>query len=301
MSATLIAVVLTLVLGHTVPSLASLRRMDWLLDWRRYVGGLGENDGALRGRAGLALILTLPVLLIGLLQISLRDPLYGLPGFGFAVLMLFYCWGPRDLDLDVERVVDATDTQGKRDAAGVFLPAGAVGLPNGAILDGPALVEGIFDGALRRWFGPLFWFLLFGPAAAFLYRISAVLALDETHADMPPEQRESARWVLRVLDWPVAQLMTLALALVAHFDAVLGAWRAWHAGGMRLDTGFLGAAARASVEFEIAEDEAYATQGTSSLAAPALLELRDAMSLIWRMLLLWLAVLALFVIAGWVH
>ena len=29
-------------------------------------------------------------------------------------------------------------------------------------------------------------------------------------------------------------------------------------------------------------------------------ELRDAMSLVWRILLLWLTVLALFVIAGWV-
>ena len=33
--------------------------------------------------------------------------------------------------------------------------------------------------------------------------------------------------------------------------------------------------------------------------APGLLELRDAMSLVWRVLLLWLGVLALFVLAGW--
>jgi AmpE protein len=38
------------------------------------------------------------------------------------------------------------------------------------------------------------------------------------------------------------------------------------------------------------------------IAAPisGLPELRDAMSLVWRILLLWLALLALFVIAGWV-
>jgi AmpE protein len=295
MSATLIAVVLTLVLGHAVPSLASLRRFDWLLEWRRHVGGLGESDGALRGRAGLALIIALPVLVIGLLQIALREPMYGLPGFGFAVLLLFYCWGPRDLDQDVERVIDAAGAQAKREVAAVFLPSGSP-----QTLDGPALVEGVFDSALHRWFGPLFWFLLLGPVGALLYRIGALLALDDAHADMPSEQRESARWLQRVLDWPVAQLMTLALALVAHFDAVLGAWRAWHAGGMRLDSGFLGAAARASVEFEVAEDEAYATDDQGTLAAPALLELRDAMSLVWRMLLLWLAVLGLFVIAGFV-
>ena len=29
-------------------------------------------------------------------------------------------------------------------------------------------------------------------------------------------------------------------------------------------------------------------------------ELRDAMNLVWRILILWLAVIALFVVAGWV-
>jgi AmpE protein len=37
-----------------------------------------------------------------------------------------------------------------------------------------------------------------------------------------------------------------------------------------------------------------------SRGVPGLPELRDAMSLVWRILLLWLAVLALFVIGGWV-
>jgi AmpE protein len=81
---------------------------------------------------------------------------------------------------------------------------------------------------------------------------------------------------------------------------VLAAWRDWHARhGAGLDLGFLGAAARASVDCELAEEDAYAIDGPAQ--APALLELRDAMSLVWRVLLLWLAVLALFVVAGFVN
>ena len=87
-------------------------------------------------------------------------------------------------------------------------------------------------------------------------------------------------------------------ALAADFDRVVGAWRDWHAqGGLRLDIGFLGAAARASVASELAEEDAYAVDGPPQ--ASALLELRDAMSLVWRILLLWLGVLALLVLAGW--
>ena len=48
----------------------------------------------------------------------------------------------------------------------------------------------------------------------------------------------------------------------------------------------------------MAEEDAYAVDGPAQ--APALLELRDAMSLVWRVLLLWLAVLAILVVAGFV-
>jgi AmpE protein len=304
MSATLIAVIVVLIAGHAVQSLAALRRFDWLVEWRRYVGGQSEAEGALNGRIGLLLVIGLPVLLIGLLQLALRQSLWGVPWFVFAVLLLFYCWGPRDLDLDVESIVDAPDAAHKRDAAANLLsatssPESATPTSDGSGLDGHVLVEAVFNGALRRWFGPLLWFLLLGPAGAFAYRIIALLAIDPAHADAPIAQREDARWLLSLLDWPVAQLMTFALALAANFDAVFGAWRDWHAGGVRLDTGFLGAAGRASVDIEIADDDTDLPDGSALAATPALLELRDAMSLVWRMLLLWLAVIALFVIAHW--
>ena len=302
MAATLIAVVVVLIAGHAAQSLAVLRRFDWLVDWRRYVNGLSSDaDNALNGRAGLMLIVGLPVLLIGLLQLALRHQLFGVPGFVFAVLLLFYCWGPRDLDLDVEAIVDAPDAERKRNAAASLLQSDpAAPAADSPALDGHALVEGVFTSALRRWFGPLLWFLLLGPAGALLYRIGALLGSDPAHADVPTAQRDAARWLLAVLEWPVAQLMTLALALAANFDAVFRAWRDWHVDGARLDTGFLGAAARASVDIEIADDDTDVSGGSAMTATPALLELRDAMSLIWRMLLLWLAVLALFVIARFI-
>ncbi|HTA66585.1 MAG TPA: hypothetical protein VK753_13900 [Xanthomonadaceae bacterium] len=292
MSAALIAVVVVLVAGHMAASLASLRRFDWLVEWRRYVVGTSMPDGALSGRAGLLLIVGLPVLLVGLLQLALHDSLWGLPGFVFATLLLFYCWGPRDLDLDVDAIVAAPDSEQKRDAAASLLHADPV-----PPLDGHVLVAAVFNGALRRWFGPLFWFFLLGPAGALLYRMIALLGDDAAHDEEPVAQHEDARWLLTALDWPVAQLMTIALALAANFDAVFSAWREWHAGGLRLDTGFLAAAARASVDVEIADDDTDLPDGDAIAASPALLELRDAMSLVWRMLLLWLAVIAIFVIA----
>ena len=105
------------------------------------------------------------------------------------------------------------------------------------------------------------------------------------------------------------------------------------AGGaaLRLATRMLAAVGRASVRQELDEEAAYAEGGgahaspgvsgetadavepgdagvlplgvpmASAVDAPLDQAMRDAMSLVWRVLLAWLAVLALFVVAGWVN
>lgn len=290
MSAALIAVVVSLLLGHIVPSLPSLRRYDWFIGWLHWLGR--QTGGEWPNRIGLLIAVGLPLLAVGAAQFLIDDLWYGLPAFGFALLALLYTWGPRDLSLDVEEVIEARGPEARRAAAVALFPEG--GEP---VVEGPTLVAAVFRCALWRWFGVLFWFLVAGAVGALGYRLISLCAQGEARRSLPAGQRGLARVSLAVLNWPVAQLMTFALALAADFDRVLSAWRDWHAQGVRLDPGFLDAAARASVASELAEEDAYAVDGPAQ--APDLLELRDAMSLVWRILLLWLGVLALLVLAGW--
>jgi AmpE protein len=226
--------------------------------------------------------------------------LLGLAGLLFAIAVLFYTWGPRDLDLDVEAVIEAADPLARRDAVARLSPDGEP-----AALAGGRLVDAVFRSALRRWFGVLFWFLLLGPFGALMYRLTALSAYGEISRALPPETASGARRWLAVLEWPVAQLMTLALAIVGNFDTVLGAWRDNGGNALDLDSRFLEAVGRASVRTELAEDAAEYVDDGNEQAALAMTgdlpELRDAMSLIWRTLLAWLALLALFVIAGFVN
>jgi AmpE protein len=290
MSAALIAVVVSLLLGHVVPSLPSLRRYDWFIGWLHWLGR--QSGGEWPNRVGLLIAVGLPLLAVGAAQFLIDDAWYGLPAFGFALLALLYAWGPRDLSLDVEEVIEARGPEARRAAAVALFPEG--GEP---VVEGPTLVAAVFRCALWRWFGVLFWFLVAGAVGALGYRLISLCAQGEARRSLPEGQRGVARISLAVLNWPVAQLMTFALALAADFDRVLSAWRDWHAQGVRLDPGFLDAAARASVASELAEEDAYAVDGPAQ--APDLLELRDAMSLVWRILLLWLGMLALLVLAGW--
>ena len=303
MSITLIAVVIALVVGHTMPALVALRRYDWFIRWLEWLGAQLGDNATWRGGLGLLFAVGPPLLVVGLLQLAVRNDLFGFLSFLFALLVLFYAWGPRDLDHDVEAVAEASDASSRTTAAARLFPE-----REAPSLDGASLVEAVFRCALWRWFGVLFWFLLLGAFGALLYRLVALCAQGEARKRLPEGASQAARTTLAILDWPVAQLMTLALALVGNFDAVFTAWKDAGGAGYSGNSRFLAAAARASVRVELAEealDDPTAEFGADggvavARAIPGLPELRDAMSLVWRILLLWLAVLALFVIAGWV-
>lgn len=297
MFATLLAVVVALVLGHVAPALAgSLRQYGWYRGWLRWLDGQFPREGIWRGRFGIALALLPPLLLVALFQFALDGRMYGFPALLFGVAVLFYTWGPRDLDLDVQAAAEAEDPAARRAAASRLWPHAAT--PS---LYGPDLVAQVFRNARGRWFGVLFWFLLLGPFGALLYRLTALAAEGEASAALPAQTAAGARDLLALLHWPVTQLLAVSLALVGNFDVVVGTWREAGSGAFGLGDGFLDRLARASVREELADEaDGYAEAGVPAAAAPELPELRDAMSLVWRILLLWLAVIALFVIGGWV-
>lgn len=292
---TLAAVVVALVLGHVAQGLAeSVRRHGWFDDWLRWLGARFPQ-GVWQGGWGIALALLPLLLAVALLQWMLDTPLYGVVGLLFGIGALLYCWGPRDLDLDVDAIVDAPDAAARNAAIARLSPNGA---------DMPTLLVAVFHAARRRWFGVLFWFLVLGAAGAVLYRLVALAAEDDA-ALLPAENAAGAQRLLAWLDWPVSQLMALFMALVGDFDTVLSAWKQNGGASFDANADFLGAAGRASVRSELADDaQDYADAGeTDSDIARELgpmPELRDAMSLVWRTLVAWLAVIALFVIAGWV-
>ena len=303
MFATLLAVVVALVLGHLGwDAVAALRSHAWFRRWLRWLDARLADAGPWRGASGIVLAL-LPVLaLVGLLQLLLSGHWLGLPSLLLGIVVLFHAWGPRNLDHDVEAVLDASTGDERRAAAAWLWPPLR---RDEARVDAPALVGAVFGGALRRWFAVLLWFLLLGPVGALGYRLVAIMAEDDVAAGLPDVMVSGARTLLAALDWPAAQLMTLALALVGNFGDVVLAWKQAGGASLRADAGFLSAVGCASVRGGIADEaEDYAEAGVASGSALVrelgpMPELREAMGLAWRALVLWLVVLALMVVAGW--
>jgi AmpE protein len=296
MFTTLVAVLVALALGHVAPAAAvALRRFGLYRRWLQWLDAHAAPSGVWRGRQGWIVALLPGVLLLLLVQWALHGRLFGLPSLLLGVATLVICWGPRDLDRDVEAVIDADDAPTRHVAIAQLQSAG------GSLHeDVPSLVEATVLNALRRWFAVLFWFLLLGPVGALAYRLLALLAVGPMRSLATVDCMAGARIVLGWLEWPVAQLMSLSMALVGNFDTAYKAWRQAHGNQWAGSTVFLGAVARASVSAELREDAHDYSDAGMVPVWRRLPELRDAMSLVWRMLLLWMAALALLVIAGWV-
>ncbi|MEO6925436.1 MAG: regulatory signaling modulator protein AmpE [Rhodanobacter sp.] len=288
MAIRLLAVLIALGLLHVAPQLASWRR-DGL--FRRWVAQLSDTSGA--GRVVLALVL--PLILCLLLAWLFSHTVLGeLPPLLFALIVLLYCFGPREFERDLEAIQGAPDLV-SREAAAQALSADGRSVPWTA----PALGEAIIYAALRRRFAVLLWFFLLGPFGALLYRLAQTLGRDDSLALDTASQRV-AEYVANALDWLPAQLLTFTLAVVGHWDAVIDAWRRWHiqatpTSWYERGPGFLGAAAQADVLIDIEAGDGYAEEHSDPLD-----ELRRLRGALLRALLAWLSVVALLVIGGWV-
>lgn len=283
----LLALLIALALIWWVPQVRAWRHFGWFGRWVAHCASV-------RGAGRVLLVLAPPVIAVVVIAALLGSVGWlAILWLAFAVLVLVCTFGPRHLESDIDAVLGAGDAATREQMAQALRVHADddAALP----LQAGALVEATMLSALKRRFGVIFWFVLLGPGAALLYRLAQQLG---DHADTDADSRSVARRFAEAMDWPASHLMVFAMALVSDFEAVIGAWRAWHRSPTRspwtFEPGFLGAVARAGVDADIeAGDEGDIDTDN------ALLELADTRRLLGRVLLVWLAVMALLVLASW--
>ena len=294
-----LALLLALVLERGLTRLFHLREPRWLDAWfDRASRALGRGGGGV-GLAGAALTLLLPVLPVLAVDLALGSRLHGLPHFAFAVVVLLLSLGPRDLRDEVDDYVAALE-RGDRDEAGrranELLEGDAASRGAGRR---DAVEEAIFVQANNRIFGVIFWFMVLGPAGAWAFRVSDLMrrraAFEAARSgDRATKARGSAPALLHgLLAWIPARLAAFAYALAGSFEDAVGSW---HIAVDRAAEGLLDRT-----------EDLLARVGKASLQPglaglePAALDVATA-SGAWRIVRraawLWLAVVALLVLAG---
>jgi AmpE protein len=288
---TIIAILLAFGLCHFIRELGRLRQSGWLTTWVHFAN---DAFGRLPGWSeflGFLVIAGVPVVILLLVDQVFYSALGTLGSFVVALLVLIYSFGPRDLDTEVAGILESEDDV-RREKLEALL---GTEIPSDEEACQARTVEAVFREALRRWFGIIFWFAVLGIVGAFLYRVVDWL-VNEDH-DLSDTQRALFARLQEIMDWPAAQLMTLSLAMATDFDSVFSAWKKYHDeqghGLFEGDNGFLLASARSVVLTGHAAQDGYADQLQGPLS-----RLQQAMDLTWRMLTVWLTVLALLLLIG---
>lgn len=296
---TLLAIIIALSLGHFLGHVQELRQFGWFERLSGWVQTNFKAGGEWNGAAGVLLAVLPPVLVVALVQDGLDEGLLGFLGFVFAVLVLLYTLGPRDLDQDAETYIDALETgdeeKARRSARAILEtePPEQAGERTRLVAD-TLLVK-----ANEAVFAVLFWFALLGPAGAVLYRLAWVL---KEKAGVPAEEAGAfavaAGRLHGILAWLPARLLAVGYALVGSFEEAIHAWRnyrdRWSDRFGDSNVGVLVCAGNGALHRSVERDAP--VEDSVELGVEWI---RGVLGLIWRTLVLWVTVIALLTLAGW--
>jgi AmpE protein len=303
---TLIALFLGLAIERLATRLLHLREPRWFdgyLEWT-----LGRFRGA-RG-AGLIVLTTvlvlLPVLPVAIIAAYFyrEAPLLAFAYVAFAVLVLVFSLGPRDLKDEVDDYIDALRTGDEARAGRVSRELLEHDAAQRTGSGANTLEEAIFVQTNNRIFGVAFWFMIAGPAGAWAFRVSdlmrrrAVFEYRERATDptQVPEFVRALQIIHGVMAWAPARLLALGFALAGSFDRAISEWRQ---------------SREASAPFFDVNDQLLARVGSGALEAPLpagetaspvnLDRVRSCIGLVHRTLLIWLVFVSALVVIGWVR
>lgn len=172
-------------------------------------------------------------------------------------------------------------------------------------------IEQAFLSSHRHVFAPLLWFVVLGPAGALLYRIAH--ALDELWGERGEmefgEFGQFAHQAFALIDWLPLRVTAASFAVVGDFEDAVHCWRTqadrWPDGGSGIllasGAGALGVRLGMPVH-DVVQDTGEVGDrpelGLGEDADPDFMQ--STIGLVWRTLVLGLAVLILVWISGWV-
>jgi AmpE protein len=289
---TIISILIAFTLCHFVRELRHLRRFEWVTAFTKHCNEMLGKVPGWSGPTGFLVILGLPLLVAYLANSLMIAALGHIGEFLLAIAVLIYTFGPRDLDIDVRRVIKAENDEEQIEALETLL-GGPV--PEDEEACQAAAIDAVFTNALKRWFGIIFWFAVLGIYGALLYRLASWLIDGEF--GLLDEQKDLTTRLCKLLEWPVAQLITLSLAIATDFDSVYRAWKKYHDDrGHSLFEGnnqFMLTSARTIVMTGHAENDGYADQLQGPMAT-----IKLSMDLIWRSLGVWATILAILLLVN---
>lgn len=286
----LISILISLAIESYWDQVDKLRQYDWFETYRNWMTQKLEGQPLYESPVGVMLVLGPLVFAVWLIDAMLGGVLT-LFSFVFGIAVLLFCLGPNTLSRAVQAYLDAAesgDHERAKQHAIEILGRPADEQPHELAT---SVKNAILIHANDRLIAVMFWFAVLGPVGAVMFRASTLLK--EETVLVPDKFTHSVHDLFWVMNWIPARLCIIGYALAGNFIDTLSYWRSindfWTRDSEDLLVTSGNGALRQDVRIDVAE-------GESDLLVHAV---AHAMSLIKRTVIVFLALLAIMTLAGW--
>jgi len=294
---TLIAILLVLAIERFIGAVDHLRKFGWYRHYWRWLENRLSQRSIWQSPLGVVTVVLPPLIVLALVSIALHS-ISPVLDFLLACIVLLYSLGPADLGHQVRRYTEAL-TSGDPIEADEALG----GFRNPRLEERYGRLAGIlcslFEQANVRLFAVLFWFVILGPFGALLYRLTAELW--QRYAEVHGRFADGVRDLYNLLNWPATRLAALGFALAGSLVEALEGWHGAEARRLDVNEAVLCEAGLGALNYQQLSDEAGDAAAASAEPDNETLIgwVEAARGLETRTLIVWLSVLGIMTIAGW--
>ena len=286
----LITVLIALAVETRLGSFDRYRNLSWFVHYCNWLEARLASARLWNGPGGLLLTLFIPLTILGVL-VFLAGELNVVLGFLLSFLALVYSFGPA-LGSLVDSYVDALSA-GDDGACREILEMILYGEPEEGVAHRDRVISSIMFRSHEYLFAVIFWFLLLGAVGALMYCLVVNLAQRYDGAD--GGYAGAVKDLHNILMWPSSRMLALGFALGGSLVSALESWRTVSGHTLDISRDVVTVSGFGALHYRPAGEEK--TDGDNE---DFVNRLRETTALINRTLIVWLIVLGLMTIAGWI-
>lgn len=213
-----------LVLDRLLTQFHSFRQFDWFQDYADWMNDVISIQRFPNWFGLISLILPL-LFVVWFLQGIFSSGLFGLFEMAFNVVVLYLCFGPKDLDQQIDDYllgVNSEDSERKQLAGSKIRGSSVEADP---APQAKQVVSGIFTSAHRRIFACVFWFVVLGPIGAVAYRLIEQGIKLKFSAEKEGLTLETFSVMLGFLEWLSTRITVVTFMLSGNFEGAYSGYK----------------------------------------------------------------------------
>lgn len=287
----LLSVIFALIAESFISSLSELRRFAFFFRYVSWVRAKLPSFSFQNGTVTLVIVVAGVLFTVWLVSAMLGNVL-GLFGFLFGIAVLVFMIGPRDLEEDVQNVSNAfenSDYEGANFYASL-LASREISEPPMQLAQ--TVKEDILLQANTRMLGVFFWFILLGPVGAVLFRLSCLLK--ENQQNETDDFADACRELYDIIIWLPSRICVLSYAVAGNFVDTMSYWNGVSDLWLRNSEEFIIVSGVGALRYEHRLERDEHDDDEADTAG-----ILQALSLVKRAVIVWVVLLGLLTVTGW--